>query len=115
MGCVEILSDEDYREFLKTGVRVLLLTQTECPHCRAWTEELSEFLESDQEWKEVRFGKIDLEGSNVEDFKKTTEWLEFIEGVPFNVIYVDGAPTNSFAGSGVKRLVNRLKRLKSAT
>ena len=113
MGCLETLTDENYREFLAKGMRVLLLTQRDCPHCRAWTGEVSEFLKSDDDWKKVRFAKIDLESGEIEEFKKANDWLEFIPGVPFNVIFVEGQPTNSFAGSGVKRMVKRLKRLSS--
>ncbi len=111
MDRLESLSDQNYREFLGTGVRVLLLTLPGCPHCRAWTNELSEFLEFNDKWKDIRFGELDLEGNDVDDFKQNNDWLEFIEGVPFNIIYVDGQPTNSFAGSGIERLVRRLQRL----
>lgn len=113
MGCIETLTDENYREFLAKGMRVLLLTRRDCPHCRAWTGEVSEFLKSDDVWKKVRFAKIDLGSDEVEEFKKANAWLEFIPGVPFNVIFVEGQPTNSFAGSGVKRMVKRLERLSS--
>lgn len=115
MGCLEILTDENYREFLETGVRVLVLTQRECPHCRAWTAEISAFLESDHELQEVRFGKIDLECNDLENFKKANDWLEFVPGVPFNIIYTDGHPANSFAGSGIRRMVKRLRRLSNST
>jgi hypothetical protein len=113
MGCLETLTDENYEEFLEEGTRVLVLTQKDCPHCRAWTDEVTKFLESDEEWKEVRFARIDLASEKVEEFKKANDWLEFVPGVPFNVIFLGGEPTNSFAGSGVKRMVNRLQRLSS--
>jgi hypothetical protein len=113
MGRLETLTDENYQEFLGEGTRILVLTQTDCPHCRAWTEEIEEFLESDEDWTEVRFAKIDLASEEVEGFKKGSDWLEFVPGVPFNVIFQGGQPTNSFAGSGVKRMVKRLQRLTS--
>jgi len=111
MASLEVLDDENYLEFLREGTRVLILTQKDCPHCRAWIEEVSKFLEADEDWSDVRFAKIDLSCGKVEEFKKSSDWLEFIPGVPFNVIFLQGAPSNSFAGSGVKRLVKRLKRL----
>jgi hypothetical protein len=115
MAGLEILSDDNYREFLQAGTRVLILTQSDCPHCRRWTEELSEFLKDDLVWKDIRFGRIDLDSAGVEDFKEANDWLEFVEGVPFNIIYVSGQPNSSFPGSGVQRLVRRLQRLKSET
>jgi hypothetical protein len=111
MSRLERIYDDNFEEFLETGFRVLVLTQKDCPHCRAWSEEISEFLDSDQEWTEVRFGKIDLESDRAKNFKEANEWLEFVPGVPFNVLFKDGQPANSFAGSGVRRLVNRLQRL----
>ena len=113
MSHLETLTDENYQEFLETGMRVLLLTQRDCPHCRKWTDELAEFLESDDDWEDVRFAKIDLESDAVQEFKKASDWLEFVPGVPFNIIFVEGQPVNSFAGSGVKRMVKRLERLSS--
>jgi hypothetical protein len=115
MSRLEVLADHNYREFLEGGMRVLILTLPECPNCRAWTGELEEFLTSDEDWRQVRFGKLDLEGENVKDFKDSNDWLEFVEGVPFNVIYMNGEPKVSFSGAGVTRMVKRLQRLSSET
>ena len=101
MGYLETLSDENYQEFLESGVRVLVLTQGDCPHCRSWTGELAEFLEQDQDWNYVRFGKIDLEDEGAKEFKKASDWLEFIPGVPFNVIFVD-----DLNAKGIKQGIN---------
>ena len=111
MSQLEIITDDNYEAFLTSGVRFLVLTLTHCPNCREWAEELETFLESAEEWDQVRFGKIDLESENAEQFKKANDWLEFVEGVPFNVIFVEGEPKVSFSGSGVARLVKRLQRI----
>ena len=73
-------------------------------------EELTAFLKPDQTWNRVRFGKINLDGADTEAFRNANEeWLGMVEGVPFNILYVDGTPRTSFAGSGVARLENRLR------
>jgi hypothetical protein len=111
MSQLEIITDENYEAFLANGVRFLVLTLPDCPNCREWARELETFLESAEGWDQVRFGKIDLESDDAEQFKKASEWLEFVEGVPFNVIFVEGEPRVSFFGSGVARLVKRLQRI----
>jgi hypothetical protein len=108
---LEIISDSNWREFVGSTASVLLLTVAECPHCRKWAEELTEFLKEDSDWQHIRFGKIVLDGEDVEDFKRSNEWLDLIDGVPFNVFYQAGEPRNSFHGSGVQRMIRRLERL----
>ena len=78
---LEDISDSNWRDFVGSELSVLLLTVAECPHCRKWAEELTEFLEDDSDWDHVRFGKIVLDGDGVGDFKNSNEWLEMIEGV----------------------------------
>ena len=105
------LTDENYEAFLKSGVRLLVLTLPDCPNCLDWTGQLGEFLASDEDWNQVRFGKIDLESENTKKFRSASEWLEFVEGVPFNVVYLEGEPKASFFGAGVARMVKRLERV----
>jgi hypothetical protein len=64
------------------------------------------------DWHHCRFGMITLDGEAVTRFKEANDaWLKIIDGMPFNVIYVDGEPTTSLYGGGVKRLISRLKRV----
>ena len=108
---LEDISDSNWRDFVASEQSVLLLTASDCPHCRKWAEELTDFLEEDSDWDHVRFGKIIIDGDGVEDFKNSNEWLEMIDGVPFTVFYRSGEPQTSFHGSGVKRMVRRLTRM----
>ena len=43
--------------------------------------------------------------------KKFGTWLADIDDLPYNVIYVEGKKTKEFIGSGVERLVNRMRRV----
>jgi hypothetical protein len=108
---LEEINDSNWVDFVNAETAVLLLTLTDCPHCRQWVDDLNDFLEKDSEWNHVRFGKIVLDGEDVDDFKHSNEWLDLIDGVPFTVFYQQGVPKNSFHGSGVKRLTRRLERL----
>jgi len=113
---IEVVSDANWREFCSAPVAVLMLAESGCPACRAWTEELRGHLEPGPVWPQVRFGKIELDLAEAEGFKAANaDWLALVEGIPFSVLYVDGEPRASFAGGGVRRLDTRLRQYASSS
>lgn len=108
---IEVVSDATWSEFTNAHVALLILAESGCPACAAWSGELSHHLGTTGEWAGVRFGKIDLDLPTSDAFRTTNaEWLKLVEGVPFNVLYVDGVPRASFAGAGIQRLRGRLSQ-----
>jgi hypothetical protein len=63
---LEILEGEAWRELIAAPIAVLVLAKTTCPVCKAWLEELTAFLDADQRWQQVRFGKIFLDEGMVD-------------------------------------------------
>ena len=114
MQRLETLDGKTWEAFTQAPTAVLMLGKTDCEACRAWTEELNTFLESDERFKDVRFGKILLDTPGLVSFKRANPWLAEVDVLPFNVIYQGGSREKSFAGSGVERLTNRLERLMTA-
>jgi hypothetical protein len=111
MDRLESIDNKNWREFVAAPRAVLMLGKSDCGACAAWTEELEQFLASDQDWTDVRFGKILLDKPGLVDFKRSNSWIAELEVLPFNQIYVKGERSKSFAGGGVERLVNRLRSL----
>ena len=107
-----MIDKENWEEFLKSPLAVLVLGKTDCAACNDWTEELKSFLEADEAFSDVRFGKMLLDQRGLANFKKTSPWLAEVDVLPFNVIYKDGEKVKDFAGSGTTRLVNRLNNLR---
>lgn len=111
---LEEVVDGNWREVVSAPVSVLLVTSRECPHCRRWKEELSAYVERGGAPEGVRFGAVTVDGEDVSRFNEANgEWLERVEGVPFNVIYSGGSPRTSFYGSGLERLEKLLKEVKA--
>lgn len=110
---LEAVDAKNWREFVAAPLSVLMLGKSDCEACAAWTAELTAFLAGDDEWKDVRFGKILLDRPGLVDFKRANPWIAELEVLPFNQIYVSGERSKSFAGSGIERLVNRLRSLRS--
>ena len=81
---IERIDDSNWEEFFSSSLAVLVLSRSSCPHCKKWVETLRAF--SSEEWGEVRFGSIDLEGPGVEQFKDRNEWLDQVEFLPFTII-----------------------------
>jgi len=111
MNRLESIDNKNWREFVAAPRAVLMLGKSDCGACAAWTEELEQFLASDQDWTDVRFGKILLDKPGLVDFKRSNSWIAELEVLPFNQIYVKGERSKSCAGGGVERLVNRLRSL----
>jgi len=108
---LELLDRDTWEDFLSADAAVLILGKSDCAACAAWTSELQGFLADDQDWTNVRFGKIDLDVGGLAGFKKENAWLAEIKDLPFTLIYVDGERKKDFLGSGVSRLVNRMQRV----
>jgi thioredoxin-like negative regulator of GroEL len=111
---IEHIDDSNWEEFFDSSLAVLVLSRSSCPHCKKWIEQLIAFLEEDEAWGHVRFGKIDLEGPEVSRFKESNEWLDHVEYLPFTIIINAGTPVSSFPGAGISRMVKRLERMKGA-
>ena len=108
---LEILDRETWREFLDSPAAVLMLGKSDCDSCAAWTQELETFLADDTEWSNVRFGKIELDRGGLGAFKKETPWLAEVKDLPFTLVYLNGEKKKEFLGSGIERLVNRMRRV----
>ena len=115
MGRLERVDGSNWRDFVAATVAVLMLGKSDCAVCAAWTEELEAFLAQDTEWTAVRFGKMLLDEGRLVDFKRANPWLAEVDVLPFNQIWVNGERSKSFAGSGVDRLVPRLRGLTGAS
>jgi len=111
MARLETVHDENWKCFLEQPRVVLLLTVSDCPHCKAWKEELGRFLEQGCLWEDTRFGVVTIDLPEAAEFRKENDWVEQLEGVPFNAFFSNGEPKTSFYGSGTEKLVSRLKRL----
>ena len=110
-GRLEAVTGDNWRDFVGSDRAVLVLGKTDCGNCATWSAELSGWLAGDEEWKDVRFGKMTLDTKGLTDFKKENRWLSEVDVLPFNVIYKDGERATSYAGGGQTRLENRLRRL----
>ena len=98
---------------MQAPTAVLMLGKTDCAACKEWSEELSAFLENDEAFTDVRFGKIFLDTPGLVSFKRANPWLAEVDNLPTTVIYKGGERAKTFAGGGIDRLTNRLGRLAS--
>ena len=114
MSRLEILDGDTLPGFLDASPSVLMLAKSDCDACQQWTEQLEEFLSEDTEWAHVRFGKLKLDQRGLADFKKQNPWLADLHDLPYNIVYVDGERKKEFLGSGIDRLVNRMRRVLAA-
>ena len=111
---LETVGPENWKGFTEAEpAAVLVIGKHDCDNCNRWSAELSEFLAGAQAepFATVRFGKVDLKQRGLVEFRKATPWLKDVDVLPFNAIYGGGEPVKTFAGGGVDRLVNRLKRI----
>ena len=104
---VELLTKDNWQDFLKEPKAVLMLGKTTCEVCKEWTADLKEWSDSPEG---IRFGKINLDEPGWGRFKLQEKWVSEVDVLPFNAIYIDGENKKSWAGGGLDRLSNRLNR-----
>jgi len=138
MHRLEILEGDAWREVVNAPIALIVLARSTCPVCKAWSEELTAFLESDQRWKDLRVGEIFLfeggDGGEEEEDEEddgtpdaisralsaatgprgsfaraNRDWLGEVDTVPHNVLYVRGERVKSWPGRGIDRLITRLE------
>ena len=111
MATFEEVDRDNWEEFLAEPKAVLMLGKTDCGACNEFSAELEAFVGDNDEWDEVRIGKMYLDKPGLLKFKKASPWLADVRDLPFTVIYVDGEVEKSFLGGGIDRLVNRMERV----
>ena len=110
MNRLEILDGESWESLVSSDLAVLMLGKSDCEACGRWTEELETFLATDEEMSDVRFGKLLLDKPGLGSFKRAHgEWVAGLENLPYTVIWVRGERRKEFAGTGIDRLLNRLR------
>ena len=103
-GLTEV-NDSNWRSFLDSPVSALLLTTSNCPHCRRWKDQLEKAMQEGRFPDTAGLGVVIMDGEEVEDFRReNAPWLEQVQGVPFTAIFVEGEPRSSFYGEGMKEL-----------
>jgi hypothetical protein len=108
---LEQIDGRNWEDFVRAPVAVLMLGKSDCEACAGWTAELEGFLAADSEFTRVRFGKVLLDEGGLVGFKRAHPWIAELDVLPFTQIFVAGERAKSFAGSGVERLVNRLRQV----
>ncbi|HSL18014.1 MAG TPA: hypothetical protein VLB51_08925 [Methylomirabilota bacterium] len=111
MSRIEQLDAKNLDDFLAADAAVLMLAKTTCRNCASWTAELDAACAAGDFFPTVRFGKLYLDVPGLVKFKKANPWLAGIEDLPYNIIYVKGGATKQWAGGGLDRLQNRLRRV----
>jgi len=108
-GNIEMIDGQSWRDFVGSGVVVVMLGKTDCAACATWTDELGAYLASAHPYETVRFGKMLLDQRGLVDFKREHGgWLKDVDVLPYNLVFKDGALEKRFAGGGIDRLTNRL-------
>ncbi len=107
---LEAIGGENWEALVNTGLSVLVIGKSDCAACNTWSAELTEQLAGDEFFPSVKFGKMLLDQRGLIGFKRASPWLAEVTDLPFNVIFRDGEPVKKWAGGGVERLENRLRR-----
>ena len=101
---MEVLTGNNWKEFFKAPLVVLILGRKDCKACEKWNEKLATY----EIPNGLRIGKILLDSPGFGRFKIEHEWVSNVDMLPFNVIFLDGEMKTSWAGSSLKKLQKKL-------
>lgn len=114
MERLETIDGKNWQPLVAAPWGVLVLAKTDCEHCAAYTAELLPWLAADRAFTDVRFGKMYLDVGGLGSFKRVNPWLQdVVDVLPYTLIYRNGDKVAEFAGGGIDRLENRLRRLRA--
>jgi hypothetical protein len=105
---LETLDSKSWKEFLSSPKAVLIISKIGCISCDVWTQELSDWLGSENPSTDVRFGKILLDAPRLTEFKIENRWIQNISILPHNSIFIDGKQVCQWPGKGIEKLQNYL-------
>lgn len=108
---IQELTPENWEDFTKNLVAVMILGKTDCQACQDWSAELTDAMDAGDVPDNVAYGKLMINQKGLLGFKKANAWLAEVDTLPFNVIYQNGEVVKKYAGGGLARLTNRLDNL----
>ncbi len=111
MNQVQSLEPASLDSFLAQPDCLLILSKSDCDACKRWQAELDEWASTDGNEFPLPVGKLDLDQRGLGDFKRNHSWIQEVTVLPFNVIFKNHQEEKKFAGTGIERLLNRLRRL----
>lgn len=109
MSRLETVDGGNWREFVGAPVALLVIGKSDCGACAEWGAELEQFLATDTDWGDVRFGKMFVDKGGLIAFKRASPWLAEVDELPFNQLYLNGERSKSWPGGGIDRMVDRLR------
>ena len=102
----KVLTDVDR----KLGVdqpTLLILGRPTCDDCQAFYAQLARWTPP----VPMDVLTLNLRAPEGAAFRKRHSWVEHIDSVPFNVLFVNGEPVDQWAGGDVERLMSSLNAL----
>lgn len=111
MTQVQSLDRTTIAPFLEQPDCLLILSKSDCDACNRWQVELDAWLGTEGNELPMPVGKLNLDQRGLGDFKRNHTWIQDVDSLPFNVIFKGHEIHKKFAGTGIERLLNRLRRL----
>jgi len=104
----QVLTDVD-RELGVAQPTLLILGRPTCDDCQAYYAQLAT-------WSppvEMEVLTLNLRAPEGAAFRKRHSWVEHIDSVPFNVLYVNNEPVDQWTGGDLVRLMSGLNALEA--
>ena len=107
MVAIQELDAKNWEQALAAPTVLLILGKTTCQACKEWAAELDDW----QSTFDIEFTKVLLDKPGLGRFKIAHPWVSEVDMLPMNVLIKDGEIVKQWAGAGIQRMENRIKRV----
>tara|TARA_B110001452_G_scaffold91631_1_gene75491 strand:- start:861 stop:1190 length:330 start_codon:yes stop_codon:yes gene_type:complete len=105
MAEIIALDGVNWVEFFSSEMVVFILGRSDCSDCLQWYNELTD-IDLSNEWV---IGKMNHDQPGIELFKQSHTWIERVDVVPYNAVFVNNEMVDHWAGGDVLRLLSHVQ------
>lgn len=104
------ITDENLAEVAQAERGVLVLSKSDCGHCKEYAAEILE-AQSEGRLDGIAVGKLLLDARGSSKFKRKNPWIGKLDSLPYTILFTEGKAADHFAASKADYLVERLERI----
>ena len=86
-----------------------MFTKSNCEQCKILEERIKEIIIE----QETSLTKLTLDTPGFAELKRNYPWISRIDTLPFNAIFSEGKLIDSWSGSSIEMLQNKIKEFSS--
>ena len=103
------LNCSNWKDFFNKKLCFVMFSKSNCEQCKILEERIKEIIIE----QETSLTKLTLDTPGFAELKRNYPWISRIDSLPFNAFFSEGKLIDSWSGSSIETLQNKLKEISS--